>query len=98
MILAAIFAPELAIQDPNQMSLPDRYLPPTIQHPFGLDQNGSDVYSQILYGARISLLVGLVVVTVGAVVGLIFGSLAGYNGGWIDLLLMRVLDMVYAFP
>lgn len=97
-LLAAIFAPQLSIQDPNQMSLPDRYLPPSIHHPFGLDQNGSDVYSQILHGARVSLLVGFTVVSVGVIIGLIFGSLAGFNGGWIDLLLMRLLDMVYAFP
>lgn len=97
-VLGAIFAPQLSVQDPNQMSLPDRYMGPSIHHPFGLDQNGSDVYSQVLYGARISLLVGISVVGVGAIVGLIFGSLAGFNGGWIDLVLMRVLDMIYAFP
>lgn len=97
-LLAAIFAPQLSVQDPNQMSLADRYLPPSFEHPFGLDQNGSDVYSQILHGARVSLQVGLTVVSIGAIIGLIFGSLAGFNGGWTDLLLMRILDMVYAFP
>jgi peptide/nickel transport system permease protein len=97
-VIIAIFAPYIAMNDPNDMSLPDRYMPPTLQHPFGLDQNGSDVFSQVVYGARVSLLVAISVVTIGAILGLIIGSLAGFNGGWVDLILMRILDMMYAFP
>ncbi len=97
-ILAALFAPWLAPQDPNQMSLPDCYGKPSWSHPFGLDQNGSDVFSQIVFGARISLAVSLIVVSVSVAVGLILGSLAGYLGGWTDLVIMRFIDMIYAFP
>jgi peptide/nickel transport system permease protein len=98
MILAALLAPWLAIQDPNLMSLADRYLPPSDAHPFGLDQDGSDVFSKVLYGARVSLMVALTVVSVSTLIGLIVGSLAGYKGGWVDQLLMRLIDMLYAFP
>ena len=98
MLMMAIFSPWLTSLDPNAMDLANRYAAPSAQHWFGLDENGSDVFAKIVYGARVSLLVSFVVVMVGAFIGLIVGSLAGYFGGWIDSLVMRLMDMLYAFP
>ncbi|MCB0357462.1 MAG: ABC transporter permease, partial [Bdellovibrionales bacterium] len=98
MILVAIFAPQIAPQDPNQMSLPDRYQGMSWQHPFGLDENGSDVLAKVVYGARISLIVSLSVVSISILMGLILGSLAGYFGRFWDNFIMRIIDMIQAFP
>lgn len=97
-VIIAILAPWIAVQDPLSMSLADRYQGPSFAHPFGLDQNGSDVFSRVVYGARVSLLVAFIVVFVSLTIGLILGSLAGYFGGWIDSFIMRFIDMLYAFP
>jgi peptide/nickel transport system permease protein len=96
--LAAIFAPWLAGADPNAMDLARRYEGPSAAYIFGRDENGSDVFAKVVYGARVSLLVAFSVVVISTVVGLIVGSLAGYFGGWWDALVMRVIDMIYAFP
>ena len=97
MIVAAVFAPWLAPQDPDAMSLADRLQGPSWAHPLGLDENGSDVFSKLVYGARVSLGVAWSVILVSCTVGLIFGPLAGYFGGWVEQVLMRFVDMVYAF-
>ncbi len=97
-ILVAIFAPLIAPQDPNAMSLPDRYQGPSFSHPFGLDENGSDVLAKVVYGARVSLIVSLSVVSLSIIIGLLLGSLAGYFGKLWDGLIMRVIDMIQAFP
>jgi peptide/nickel transport system permease protein len=96
--LFALFAPLLGNGDPSQMSLADRYSSPSLQHFFGLDQNGGDVWTQVLYGARVSLTVALIVVAVSVWIGLLVGSIAGYAGGWVDQIIMRFIDMLYAFP
>jgi peptide/nickel transport system permease protein len=80
------------------MSLADRLQGPTWSHPLGLDENGSDVFAKLVYGARVSLGVAWSVILVSCTVGLIFGSVAGYFGGWVEQVLMRLVDMVYAFP
>lgn len=98
MIMIALLAPWIAVQDPNTMSLADRYQSPSWLHPFGLDQDGGDVFSKVVYGARVSLLVALTVVSISTFIGLVVGSLAGYMGGWVDQILMRFIDMLYAFP
>ncbi len=99
-IIAAVglLAPWLAPQDPEQMSLSQHLEPPSFAHPFGLDENGCDVLSKVIYGARVSLGVAGAVISIAALIGLLFGSIAGYCGGWIELVLMRIVDMVYAFP
>jgi peptide/nickel transport system permease protein len=94
----ALFAPILAGMDPNEMDLKNRLIPPSFTHPFGTDENGSDVFSKIVYGARVSLMVAGSVVFLSASLGLLIGSFAGYKGGWVDLTLMRLIDVVYAFP
>lgn len=98
MVVIAILAPVLSPQDPNIMSLSDRYQGPSWEHPFGLDENGSDVMAKVFYGARVSLTVSMSVVSLSVLVGLILGSLSGYFGGWWDGLVMRVIDMIQAFP
>ncbi|MBK8202222.1 MAG: ABC transporter permease [Bdellovibrionales bacterium] len=97
-LLLALFAPILSPQDPNYMSLSERFAGPSIKHPFGLDENGSDVFAKVAYGARISLGVGITVVVVSLVIGLIVGSFAGVLGGWIDGCICGFINIVYSFP
>ena len=98
MAIMALFAPWLAPQDPEQMSLAQHLEPPSMTHPFGLDENGADVLSRVIFGARVSLGVAGAVISISALFGLLVGSIAGYFGGWVEQVLMRVVDMVYAFP
>lgn len=96
--LVAVFAPWIAGQDPNTMSLPDRLEKPSFAHWLGRDENGGDVFAKLVYGARVSLGVAWSVVLISAGIGLIVGSIAGYFGRWLDQIVMRVTDMFYAFP
>jgi peptide/nickel transport system permease protein len=96
--LTALFAPWIAQQDPRAMSLPDRLEGPSKQHWLGRDENGGDVFAKLIYGSRVSLGVAWSVVLISASLGLVVGSIAGYRGGWVDQLMMRVTDMFYAFP
>ncbi|MEI6798821.1 MAG: nickel transporter permease [Pseudomonadota bacterium] len=99
LILMSIFAPLLAPYDPIVQSLPDRLLPPlTPGHWMGTDDFGRDIYSRILYGSRITLYIVLLVILTAPVVGLIIGTVAGYFGGWVDAILMRITDIFLAFP
>ena len=99
LILMSIFAPLLAPYDPIAQSLPDRLLPPlTSGHWMGTDDFGRDIYSRILYGSRITLDIVLLVILTAPVVGLIIGTVAGYFGGWVDAVLMRITDIFLAFP
>ena len=99
-ILAAIFAAQIAPFEPNEQAGPLATNPagPGGEHLLGLDEQGRDVFTRILFGARLSLLVGLVSVAVGLTLGLIFGALAGYLGGWIDFAIMRVMDLMLSIP
>jgi peptide/nickel transport system permease protein len=98
LLIAALFAPVIATHDPLAQSLDRRLLPPSSTAWFGTDALGRDIFSRIIYGARITLLiVALVVVTVGPI-GLLIGCTAGYLGGWADRTLMRVTDVFLAFP
>ncbi|MFN2447109.1 MAG: nickel transporter permease [Vicinamibacterales bacterium] len=96
--LAALGAPWLAPHDPAAQQLALRLEGPTARHVLGLDELGRDIFSRVLLGARVSLLVGLIVVGVSALVGTFFGSLAGYYGGRVDQLISRVMDVLLAFP
>jgi peptide/nickel transport system permease protein len=71
---------------------------PTMEHPLGTDYLGRDIYSRIVAGARISMLVGVISVGIGLIVGVSFGVLGGYLGGWIDTIVMRLADVIWAFP
>ena len=97
-ILAALVGPVLVPFDPAAQELPLRLEGPTGMHWFGLDELGRDIFARILYGARISLLVGIVVVGVSSTVGVVLGSIAGYFGGRIDEAISRVIDILLAFP
>lgn len=96
--LAALVGPVLSPYDPAEQVLSRRLEGPSVQHPFGLDELGRDVLARIFTGARISLLVGLSVVSISSLVGLGLGLVAGYLGGAIDQLLGRVMDVLMAFP
>src|SRR5258708_4315757 len=99
LIIVAIFAPLIAQQDFAAQDLAMRYQPISAQHIFGTDGLGRDVFSRVVYGARISLEVGLVVVFVSTIIGTILGSLAGFYGGWIDSILSGyVFNVFLAFP
>src|SRR5919109_1393644 len=102
--LAAVFAPELSPTDPIKNNLLERLTPPmwsvggTSSYPLGTDTLGRDVLSRLLYGARISLLVGVSAVAMSSVLGVSLGLIAGYYGGWLDDVLMRLGDIQLAFP
>ncbi len=96
--LSAVFAPVLAPADPLEQRLELRLQPPSREHPLGSDQLGRDVLSRLLYGAQISLRVGLTVVLSAGVLGTFVGLIAGYMRGLVDEVLMRVTDVFFAFP
>lgn len=98
LILAAIFAPILAPYDPIETNVEDRLMNPCIEHPLGTDHLGRDVFSRLLYGARISLTVGIVVVGISALIGIILGIFAGFYGGLTDSTIMRLVDAFLTFP
>ncbi len=97
MFLLAMIAP-LAAKDPGAIDIAHRLEPPSLEYPLGTDDLGRDVFSRILYGARISLLVGFVAVGIATVIGIFLGALAGYYGGWVDSLIMRFVDIMLCFP
>ena len=97
-LLAALFAPWVAPFDPNFVDVANRLKPPSALHWLGTDALGRDVLSRIIYGARVSLTVGLVVVLVGGLFGTLLGALAAYARGWAEEALMRVTDLVFCFP
>ncbi|MEJ7815046.1 MAG: ABC transporter permease [Rubrobacter sp.] len=97
-ILMAVFAPYVAPYSPLQQHLPQKFAGPSLAHPFGQDELGRDILSRVIYGARISLTAGLAAVAVATVVGTIVGLTAGYLGRWPDSLLMRLMDVLLAFP
>lgn len=97
-VLVASFAPWLSPYDPAEMHLDVPLLPPSAFHWFGTDELGRDVLSRVIYGARISLLVGIVAVWIAVGTGTTLGMLAGFFGGWLDEALSRATDIVLAFP
>jgi peptide/nickel transport system permease protein len=97
-IALALFGPFLSPYDPASQDLARRLEGPSLAHPFGLDELGRDILTRLASGARISLLVGLAVVSVSSVVGMLFGSIAGYFGGRVDDAISRVIDVLMAFP
>jgi peptide/nickel transport system permease protein len=96
--LAALLAPIVGLHDPSAQTLALRLDGPSLAHPLGLDELGRDVWARLLAGARVSLLVGLVVVSVSATIGLVVGALAGYAGGLVDEVVSRAIDILLAFP
>jgi peptide/nickel transport system permease protein len=97
-IVAALAGPILWPHDPSAQELARRLEAPSLAHPLGLDELGRDILARLLWGARISLIVGLAVVSVSSTAGMLFGSIAGYFGGRVDDVISRVIDILMAFP
>src|SRR5687767_14894889 len=97
-VAAALLAPVLAPQDPVRQNLDKDLLTYSTDNPLGTDKLGRDILSRILHGGRISLLVGVTTVAISLFIGLTIGSISGYFGGWTDQLLMRLVDILMAFP
>ncbi|MGK9233342.1 ABC transporter permease [Inquilinus limosus] len=98
LVLAGLLAPLLATHDPTQQSLAAALRPPSAEHFFGTDQYGRDLYSRILYGARLSLLEITLGVGIALAVGIPLGLLAGYSGGRVDQVVIWLMDILFAFP
>jgi peptide/nickel transport system permease protein len=98
LILVAALAPLLATYNPYEQVLGDRLLPPSTQHFFGMDSLGRDIYSRVVYGARVTLTIAFLVAAISTPLGMLIGILAGYLGGMVDEVLMRVADVFLAFP
>jgi peptide/nickel transport system permease protein len=98
LVVVALAAPLLASHDPNVQDTSRRREPPANDHPLGLDDLGRDVWSRIVYGARVSLRVGFSVVILASLIGVTLGAISGYFGGMIDTLVMRLCDILLAFP
>lgn len=104
LVIIAVFAPLLAPHDPDVQNRTALLLPPVWEtggdatYLLGTDAVGRDLLSRLIYGARFSLFIGLVVVTLALVVGITLGLVAGFFGGWVDILIMRVMDVILSFP
>jgi len=95
----AVFANQLATHPVNEENLSNRFSPPSVEHWFGTDAIGRDVYSRVVFGARTSLTVGITVVLVSGIIGIFFGAIAGFYGGWVDKFLAGyVFNVILAFP
>ena len=97
-VFVALAAPLLAPYDPNVQDTSRRLEPPSRQHVLGMDDLGRDVLSRILWGARVSLRVGFSVVIIASLIGITLGAISGYFGGWSDTIIMRITDILLAFP
>lgn len=97
-ILAAVFAPYITSYDPVLISTADRLQPPSSEHIFGTDDFGRDILTRVLYGGRLSLMVGLTSVAIGSLSGILLGVVAGYYGSWVDVIIMRFIDVILSFP
>jgi len=99
MSFGALFAPIIAPHDPIDQNITGaRLRPPDAEYPLGADELGRDLFSRLLYGARVSLVIGLVGETVSIAIAMLLGSLAGWYGGWVDDVIMRIADIFFAIP
>jgi peptide/nickel transport system permease protein len=98
LILIALFAPFISPYDPISRAKGESSLGPSINHLFGTDLLGRDIFSRVIYGSRISIEVGVIAVGISVIIGLFFGALSGYFGGISDAVIMRVADIFFAFP
>lgn len=98
LVIVALSAPLLAPHDPNWQETSRRLNGPAPGHPFGFDDLGRDVLSRVIFGARVSLRVGFSVVIITSLIGILLGAIAGYFGGKVDTVIMRLSDMLLAFP
>jgi peptide/nickel transport system permease protein len=94
----ALLGPEIAPHGPTQQFPADRLQSPSRQYPFGTDEFGRDIFTRVLYGARISFQVGIIVVGIAGTVGVVLGMFAGFRGGWVDNIIILLSDVIFAFP
>lgn len=94
----AVLAPAITPYDPNAVNVENILEPPGLTHPFGTDDLGRDILSRIMWGARISLSVGFAAVGISTLIGVIFGAITGYYGGWTDRIIMRFVDIMLSIP
>jgi len=97
-LLLAMFAPIISPYDPDAIDVKAILLPPSSEHLMGTDGLGRDVFSRMLYGARISLLVGIVAVGIATAIGVVLGAVSGYYRGWVDVFIMRMVDVMLSIP
>ncbi|HXF97530.1 MAG TPA: ABC transporter permease [Gaiellaceae bacterium] len=88
----------LAQRDPYELDVPNRFLPPSPEHPFGTDEAGRDILTRVIHGARSSIGSALAVAGLAAAFGTLYGAVSGWLGGWVDRILMRIVDVFLAFP
>src|SRR5438445_1683216 len=98
LVICALSAEIVAPYDPRAIDPHGLKMAPSLSHPFGTDRLGRDVMSRTIFGARISMFIGMVAVLVGTMIGTFFGLISGYFGKWIDSLIQRAIDMLLAFP
>jgi peptide/nickel transport system permease protein len=94
----AIFAPFIAPYGPEEHIWRDNKLPPSIEHLFGTDETGGDIFSKVVWGSRVTIEIGIIVVGGGLLIGIVLGAIAGYFGGYIDEIVMRITDMFLSIP
>jgi peptide/nickel transport system permease protein len=98
LVVVAVLAPVMAPRSPIAQDLTQRFIPPGAEHWFGTDEFGRDIFSRIVHGARVTLYIVVLVALTAAPVGLLVGTVSGYFGGWVDVVLMRLTDVFLAFP
>ncbi|MBQ6221108.1 MAG: ABC transporter permease [Solobacterium sp.] len=98
MIILAIFVPILAPYEFDTQDMLNRNAMPSLQHFFGTDKLGRDIFVRVMYGARISLSIGFSTAAINLVIGILYGGIAGYIGGRVDMVMMRIIDIIYAVP
>ncbi len=98
LFIIAIFAPVLTTYDFKNQDIASRLQPPSANHIFGTDELGRDLFTRMVYGARVSITVGIIAVLISTIIGVLLGSLAGYFGGWIDNVIMRFVDIMLTIP
>ncbi len=98
LLLVALFAKYIAPYDPFEQNLLNRLKPPSYQNLFGTDELGRDVFSRMIYATKVSLSVGFIAVGIATLIGTILGLISGYYGGWVDLFVMRLVDIMLCFP
>ncbi len=97
-VLGAVFAPLMSPYNKDKIDLTSQYLAPSLDHPFGTDDLGRDIFVRVMHGGRISMAVGFLAMAVALLIGVSLGGIAGYYGGWTDTLIMRGVDLMLAVP
>jgi peptide/nickel transport system permease protein len=98
LVLLAVFAPVVAPADPNLMDIANQFQPPSWRHPMGTDEFGRDILSRVIFGGQLSLQVGVLATLFALCVGTALGLVAGFRGGWVDLIIQRSVEIMMAFP